>query len=184
MKKTEQKSSDQKILEASANLEIAKMFNAIEKMHEKWKIFDSYNFNFDTLTKNISDLAEFVDAFAKFRKSDKCMGKEVKMVTDMVEWIKSKARYESQISDLQERLKRAVTAYSTVVDQNKYLRNRFTNFLDKFMDKDFMADEWFNSDIKRWFQSEVRPLDEIIERAMESYYAKKEQECKTNEHPF
>jgi len=35
MKKTGQKSSDQKILEASANLEIAKMMNAIETMYKK-----------------------------------------------------------------------------------------------------------------------------------------------------
>lgn len=175
------KNNQQKILEASANLEIAKLFNALEEMKDKSKVWDSYWF--DKVIEWIDQLQAFIRAFRDFKRSDKCIWKDVKFVNDIVDWIKSKSKYESRILELEARLERANRVYNKVINENTQIKNKLISFIDKFLWEDLDDDS--KRYINNWLKESTKPLDKIIEESMKSYYEAEDKKCKiNNEYPF
>lgn len=180
----ENKDNKQKILEASANLEIAKMLNAIEEMYKKSINFnDTRRFDFNKLQQNLQQMIDFVKAFSQFQKSEQCMWKEAKMVTDIVSWIKSKAKYEEKILELEAKLERWRKAYNTVVNDNNKIKNQFINFVNKFIEWEYQLSNDDKERFSKWLENDTRPLSKLIDDSMESFYMKRKEECKID-NPF
>ncbi len=160
------KDNQQKIIEAAANLQVAKLLQAIENLKtgtlEFGKLYDS---DIADTRKTISAVLTMVEAAQAFKKHCSNM-QDIKMVTDVIDGIKLRANYEYKIRTLNERLSKGQKLFKEAVDRYKELVRKISNFIETD-DKDFIGT--------------IRPLSEYIDKCVDELMP---QECKTDEVPF
>ncbi|OPX88968.1 MAG: hypothetical protein A4E53_01701 [Pelotomaculum sp. PtaB.Bin104] len=78
---------------------------------------------------------------------------DITMVTNVIDGIKLRAKYELEIKQLKERLARGQTIFRAAVDKYKNLAGKISQFIETD-NKDFIGD--------------VRPLSEYIDKCVDS----------------
>ena len=174
----------QKILEATANIEVAKLLSSIEILNEKVKRLGEYGIDFEKTVKTLTASLHFVETLSNFRKSDKCFGKELALVDNIIKGIKSKSFYEEKIAELNARINRGGTAFKAVKNENTKLKNRFVGFIEKNLDGEKIT----KKELEEFLIKDNRSLQSIINDAMKQYFKDDEEArkklCETNEYPF
>lgn len=179
----------QNIVEAEANLEVAKAMEAInnldvaviefEKITEKGYSSNSELDNALVTMKRVTEVVEKLKQFVDVFKGKKCYTEDIAFVNKVVGGIKLRSEYEEEINKLQARLKRGQHLYKELKRQNAELRQQIIKVLDKALGKE-LDDDVVDSvllDIK----SEYR-FDRVIDKLMKTYNP--EDSCNTDDGTF
>ncbi len=111
----------QKIIEAEANLEVAKMLDAIARIRKAMQEFSNiYDGDINDTEKVITNFLNVVKSMKEFSKTT-CNGQDLQIVTDVVDGIKLRSKYELEAKDLNSRLSIAQNAFKKVSEANNQL---------------------------------------------------------------
>jgi hypothetical protein len=118
----------QKIIEAEANLQVAKMMDAVKRLQLATLDFGRISYDLKSFDKVVATVREAIDAVEMFNHH--CSGGDLKLVTDIVDGIISKSKYEQQIRDLKARLVAAENVYKETASANQRLRETAIKLVD------------------------------------------------------
>lgn len=170
------KDNKQVLLEAKANLEAAKMLEAINSIAmRRDELGKLYGANWDKTIEVLQKTLDFIKAFKLFKDNSDCVGKEIQFVKDIVDGIKSKAKYEIEIKDLKKKLDIAAKSYEIALNENKSIKQKLIKFMENLVDEKIDKQE-----IKNFIQDN-RSIDRIIDNYFQSTLVTG---CKTDESPF
>lgn len=169
--KKEKKDNTQKIIEAEANLQAAKMLQAIDNLKistiEFGKLYDS---DFEDFKKVYNKSLVIFDAVRQFNKH--CSGGDLKIVTDIVDGIKLKSKYEMEIKTLLARIEAAKKVYNELYGANQRLR---------VIAMKLVGEELAQNQIALIEQAKQYKFDDVLDRLQAQI---KPVDCKTSETPF
>lgn len=117
----------QKIIEAEANLQVAKMMDAITRIKNATQGFSQiYDGDFNDVKIVVTKFFELTESLRSFSKTT-CNGQDLKMVTDIVDGIKLRSKYEQEIKDRDAKLAIAAETLKRVSDANRRLLDTIAN---------------------------------------------------------
>jgi hypothetical protein len=149
-------SKSQKIVEAEANLQVAKMMEAITRITESTREFNSlYDSDITDMEKVIIRFVELVKSLKEFSKRT-CNGQDLKLVTDIIGGIKLRSKYELELKDLNQKLDIGRNAFMQVSDANAKLRGIIADLVVRKSEKKESVD--LVRDAKQY------KLEDVIER--------------------
>lgn len=120
-------SKSQKIIEAEANLQVAKMFESINRIRDAMKGFAGiYDGDINDTEKTLTNFVSLVRSLHEFSKTT-CNGQDLKMVTDIIDGIKLRSKYETEMKDLNNKLSISENAFKKVTDANTHLLKVISN---------------------------------------------------------
>jgi len=169
------KTNKQKILEAKANLDIAKMLEAINNISEKREILErGYSNDLERVIENLEKTKQFIEAFNRFKKNSKCIGSDLKLVKDVVEGIKSKSKYEMEIKELNSKLEIARNVYNIAITENRRIKEKLVKFVEVSIDSKLDKEE-----VKTYLSNTDNNIDNIIRK-----HYQEEVKCEIEEQAF
>lgn len=159
MTKKPAKDGQQKIIEAQANLEVAKLLQAIDSLKIGTIEFATfYNSDIEKSKKIVNTVLNMVSAAEQFKKHCENF-QDIKLVTNLVDGIKLKSKYELEINSLKERLIKGSALFKESTKRYDELVARISTFV-KTGEQPFLGD--------------VKPLSEYLDRCCDYLSA---QEC-------
>lgn len=171
--------NDQSILEAKANIDIAKMMNALDSIKSSTEGLSVYTL--ESMEKWFKEAMKFINAMQELKKVKDCVFNEAKIAKDIVNWIKSKSMYLEKIQELKTKLEATTDQNLEYDSENRRLKRLLVNFIEKF---EIWQEEIDIEFIKRELLVNTKPIREIQEWAWTKFIKKLPEDCKIDQNPF
>lgn len=180
-KAPEKKSNNQVILEAKANIEFAKMLNAIDSMSTTLKQFPTNSV--DGMVTSLQQSIVFIKSIKDFISTKGCVNQEISIVKQIIDGISTKAQYETTIKAYQAKMEITRVAYKEIQDENIMMKSKLARFIDQYIvGSKELVPETFRQELGIAFT----PLEAVIERSIGKYRASLPKQCTSNynDQPF
>lgn len=173
------KENDQAILEAKANIDIAKMMNALESIKTSTNWLDRYTL--DSMEKWFKEAMKFINAMQELKQIKDCVFNEARIAKDIVDWIKAKSMYLEQIQELKIKLEATTKQNSEFQNENIRIKKLLVAFIEKFdIWKETIDIEFINREIN----VSVKPIREIQISAWNNFLWRLKDVCSMEQDPF
>jgi len=173
------KTNDQAILEAKANIDLAKMMNALKNIKESTSWLDRYAIR--DMKKGLVRATKFIDSMEQLKQIKDCAFNEAKIAEDIVEWIKSKAIYLEQIAEIKIAIWITEKENDELRKENRRLKDKLVKIISKFeIDEDEFDVSW----LKQCLDAEAVPLKRIQEIAINEFKNRLPKHCSIEQDPF
>lgn len=177
IKKT--KTNDQVILEAKANIDLAKMMNALNNIKSSTQWLDTYKL--ETMEKWAKEILRFITSMQELKKLKDCVFNEASIAKDIVDGITSRARYIERANEQKRKMEISDKLNSELTNENHRLKRLLVSMIEKF------EIDWQELDIN-WIRVELAstaiPLKTIQEKAYSAYISQLPEKCRMDEKAF
>lgn len=173
------KENDQAILEAKANIDIAKMMNALDNIKTSTNWLQTNTL--ETMEKWFKEAMKFIQAMQELKQIKDCVFNEARIAKDIVDWIKAKSTYIEEIQKL--KIVNETTKQQNVefIAENQRIKRLLVTFIEKF---DIWQEDLDIDFIKRELNVSVKPLREIQENAWNKFLWRLKDTCTMEQDPF
>lgn len=176
---TEKKTNEQTILEAKANIDIARMMLALNniKTSTNWLSVNAL----ETMEKWFKEAMRFLQAMQELKNIKDCVFNEAQIAKDIVDWIKSKSMYLEKIQEYKVKLDATIEQNNEFILENKRIKSLLVKFIERF---DISQDQIDIDFIKNELLLEAKTIRGIQEWAWAKFVAKLPERCTIEENPF